>query len=67
MGRGLVTILDYKTWKPKRSLYDPSFRRRYSEWDTSDVITTWSVVEMKAMSNLLMYNLNIGHTPIKLI
>ncbi|KAL5489563.1 hypothetical protein EMCRGX_G018672 [Ephydatia muelleri] len=27
MGRGLVTIPDYDTWKPRRKLYDPSFKR----------------------------------------
>lgn len=36
LGRGLVTIPDYDTWKPRRSLYDPAFTRRYyyiaAEW-----------------------------------
>eukprot|EP00731_Ephydatia_muelleri_P028767 Em0020g411a len=27
LGQGLVTILDYETWKPRRKLYDPSFKR----------------------------------------
>ncbi|KAL5473710.1 hypothetical protein EMCRGX_G028238 [Ephydatia muelleri] len=27
MGHGLGTILDYETWKPRRKLYDPSFKR----------------------------------------
>eukprot|EP00731_Ephydatia_muelleri_P020161 Em0012g986a len=27
MGRGLVTTPDYDTWKPRRKLYDPSFKR----------------------------------------
>eukprot|EP00731_Ephydatia_muelleri_P028736 Em0020g380a len=27
MANGLVTILDYETWKPRRKLYDPSFKR----------------------------------------
>lgn len=29
MGNGLVTILDYETWKPRRQLYDPAFRKSY--------------------------------------
>ena len=28
LGKGLVTIPDYETWKPRRQLYDPSFRKR---------------------------------------
>ncbi|KAL5489562.1 hypothetical protein EMCRGX_G018671 [Ephydatia muelleri] len=27
MGRGLLTAPDYETWKPRRKLYDPSFKR----------------------------------------
>ncbi|KAL5473718.1 hypothetical protein EMCRGX_G028252 [Ephydatia muelleri] len=27
LGQGLFTILDYKSWKPRRKLYDPSFKR----------------------------------------
>eukprot|EP00731_Ephydatia_muelleri_P028814 Em0020g458a len=27
MGQGLVTIPDYDTWKPRRKLYDPLFKR----------------------------------------
>ena len=29
MGQGLLTIPDYDTWKPRRKLYDPLFKRRY--------------------------------------
>lgn len=28
LGRGLLTIPDYKSWKPRRSLYDSTFKRR---------------------------------------
>ena len=27
LGQGLVTILDYKTWKPRRKPYDPAFNK----------------------------------------
>ncbi|KAL5473738.1 hypothetical protein EMCRGX_G028273 [Ephydatia muelleri] len=27
LGQGMVTILDYGTWKPRRKLYDPSFKQ----------------------------------------
>eukprot|EP00731_Ephydatia_muelleri_P020153 Em0012g978a len=27
MGRGLIATPDYETWKPRRKLYDPSFKR----------------------------------------
>ena len=30
LGRGLLTLLDYDTWKPRRSLYDPSFTKGYT-------------------------------------
>ena len=30
MGQGLLTILDYASWKPRRKLYNSSFKRRYS-------------------------------------
>ena len=30
MGNGLLTVLDYATWKPRRKLYNPSFKRRCS-------------------------------------
>ena len=30
LGCGLVTLLDYETWKPRRSLYDPAFTKRYT-------------------------------------
>ena len=29
MGRGLVSVLDYNTWKPRRQLYDPAFKKRF--------------------------------------
>ena len=29
LGQGLFTILDYKTWKPRRQIYDPAFNKRY--------------------------------------
>ena len=28
LGKGLLTLVDYETWKPRRQLYDPSFRKR---------------------------------------
>ena len=30
LGRGLLTLLDYDAWKPRRSLYDPSFTKGYT-------------------------------------
>ena len=29
LGYGLFSIVDYDTWKPRRQLYDPAFRKRY--------------------------------------
>lgn len=29
LGNGLVTVVDYETWKPKRKLYDSSFNKSY--------------------------------------
>ena len=28
MGNGLLTIPDYDTWKPRRQIYDPAFKKR---------------------------------------
>ena len=28
LGRGLFTIPDFETWKPRRQLYDPAFKKR---------------------------------------
>ena len=28
MGNGLLTIPDYDTWKPRRQMYDPAFKKR---------------------------------------
>ena len=28
MGNGLFTIPDYDTWKPRRQIYDPAFKKR---------------------------------------
>jgi hypothetical protein len=33
LGYGLFSIVDYDTWKPRRQLYDPAFRKRYDIWD----------------------------------
>ena len=29
MGNGLLTIPDTETWKPRRQLYDPAFKKRF--------------------------------------
>eukprot|EP00731_Ephydatia_muelleri_P008176 Em0004g514a len=29
LGKGLFTIRDYETWKPRRKMYDPAFNRGY--------------------------------------
>ena len=29
LGDGVFSIIDYDTWKPRRQLYDPAFRKRY--------------------------------------
>ena len=28
LGDGLVSVLNYDTWKPRRKLYDPAFNKR---------------------------------------
>ena len=28
LGRGLITLLDFDSWRPRRSLYDPTFTKR---------------------------------------
>ena len=32
MGSSLLTIADYPTWKPRRKLYDHTFKRRCTIW-----------------------------------
>ena len=34
MGNGILTIPDYDSWKPRRQLYDPAFKKRYMLLDT---------------------------------
>ena len=29
MGHSILTIPDYETWKPRRQLYDPAFKKRF--------------------------------------
>ena len=37
MGRGILTIPDYDSWKPRRQLYDPAFKKRYLNIDFQNV------------------------------
>ena len=34
MGYSILTILDYETWKPRRQLYDPAFKKRFATFNS---------------------------------
>ncbi len=65
MGNGLVAILDYDTWKPRRKIYDHPFNKKYVNYVQPTVfklvrlcltiyIATWrafSLLSMNALTN----------------